>query len=423
MRTLRPRAPSSLEETGLDIGILGPLTLKNLYSSSNSSESAIAERLGLTLSVTAEVLQFLLREHLCEVTGGQSQKIGGSRYALTSKGLDRATTALSTGGYVGRAPVPLEDYVAQVRQQSVFDVAFDRQAIEVALSHLVLPAETRDLIGQAVSSKRSTLVYGASGNGKTSAALSLKKALPGQIIIPYAVEFMREVIQLFDSSAHEIIAEENRRSDERGTALDQRWAVIKRPVVLVEGELLASQLELMLDDVHKTYDAPVQMKANGGLFIIDDFGRQPLDAAYLLNRWVTPLERQIDYLSIHSGARLEVPFDVIPLFVSNRPPAELADEAFLRRIRYKVEIPSPNRERFTEILRRECDRYGVGFDDQAADYLLNRFYSDGSREMRGCHPRDLVEIISDAASYQGEDKALTEATIDRAGTRYFSDVP
>ena len=419
MHTLRPRAPSSLEETGLDIGILGPLTLKNLYSSSHSSESAIAERLGLTLSVTAEILKFLMRENLCEVTGGQSQTIGGSRYTLTSKGLERARTALSTSGYVGQAPVPLAEYVAQVRQQSVFNVSFERQAIEVALSHLVLPPETQDLIGQAVSSKRSTLMYGASGNGKTSAALSLKKAVPGQIIIPHAVEFMREVIQLFDSSAHEIIAEENRRSNEHGAALDQRWVVIKRPVVLVAGELLASQLELMLDEVHKTYDAPVQMKANGGLFIIDDFGRQPLDAAYLLNRWVTPLERQIDYLSIHSGARLEVPFDVIPLFVSNRPPGELADEAFLRRIRYKVEIPSPDRERFTEILRRECDRYGVAFDDIAADYLLNRFYSDGSRPMRGCHPRDLVEIIADAASYQGDDKALTEATIDRAGTRYF----
>ena len=419
MSTLPPRAPVNLQETGLDIGILAPLVFKILYYTSHISQGAMVERLGLPLNVVSELVQFLAREHLCEVTGGQSNVIGGSRYTLTTKGLDRATRALATSGYVGEAPVRVEDYVAQVRKQSVQSIIFDRERIEASLSHLVLPEKTRDLIGQALSSKRSFLIYGASGNGKTSVALALGEALPGEIIIPYAIEFMREIIQVFDASTHKPVDLPNGYREETGALLDKRWVVIKRPIVHVAGELAANQLELMLDEVHKTYDAPVQMKANGGLLIIDDFGRQRLDATYLLNRWVTPLEQQIDYLTIHSGARLEVPFDVIPLFVSNLPPADLADGAFLRRLRYKVEIPSPERGQFIEILKRECQANGIAHDDGAADYLIDTLYRDGEREMRGCHPRDLVEAISDAARYLGTAKALTPETVDQAGSRYF----
>ncbi len=185
------------------------------------------------------------------------------------------------------------------------------------------------------------------------------------------------------------------------------------------GELASNHLELMLDQVHKTYEAPIQMKANGGLLVIDDFGRQRLEATYLLNRWVIPLERQVDHLSLHSGARFEVPFDVIPVFVSNLPPTELADDAFLRRIRYKVEIPGPDASMFLEILKRECQRNNVSYDEDAATYLINKYFGEGIREMRGCHPRDFVEAIADAARYQGGERVLTAATIDEAHSHYF----
>jgi len=419
----RPRAPTTIQETGLTIGILVPLALKALYTSSNLSESAIADQLGLSLNVCSELVRFMAKEQLCEVTGGESDVIGSSRYTLTGKGRERAADALSASGYVGKAPVPAAEYFAQVQKQSVHDVDFDRDAIEQALAHLVLPQETRGLIGQALSSKRSFLLYGASGNGKTSAALALRDAMPGHVIVPYAIEFMSEIIQVFDTSAHEPVETEAGagRRDESGTLLDQRWIVIKRPAVFVAGDLAAGQLELILDEVHKTYDAPVQMKANGGILIIDDFGRQQLDAAYLLNRWVTPLERKIDYLSIHTGARLEVPFDVVPLFVTNRSPEELADEAFLRRIRYKIEIPSPDATHYVEIMRRECAARDVEFHEAEAGAIIETIYGDGSRAMRGCHPRDLVEAIADASDYNGAPRALTRATATEAASHYFAE--
>jgi predicted ATPase with chaperone activity len=339
---------------------------------------------------------------------------------LTSKGVERAVEALGLSGYVGPAPVPLQAYIDQVRKQSVHKADIHREDIEKSLSHLVLRGETRDLIGQAITAKKATLIYGASGNGKTSAAVGLEHALGGEILIPYAVEVMREIIQVYDPSTHRVIEVTDADSAVGRPQHDRRWLVIKRPAAFAAGELAATHLELMLDEVHKTYEAPIQLKANGGFLIIDDFGRQRLDAAYLLNRWVTPLERGIDHLSLHSGARFEVPFDAIPVFASNRPPAELADEAFLRRIRYKIEIPSPDVPLFLEILRRDCARYEVAYEESAATYLVEEHFRKNGREVRGCHPRDLVEMVADAARYQGQPRALTRSTIDKACEQYFT---
>ena len=415
----RPPAPGSVAATGLDMGVLADLGLKTLYFASNIDGADLAKRLALSLSATTELLEFLRRERLCEMIGGTGRSVAAVRSSLTSKGIERAVAALATSGYVGPAPVPFQAYIDQVRRQTIHSVELSRQVIEETLSHLVLPQRTLDLIGQAVSSKRATLLYGASGNGKTSAAEGLGKALPGHILIPYAVEVMRETIQVYDPSTHHAVdGPDSGQSAGRGRP-DRRWAVIRRPAVFAAGELAANHLELMLDQVHKTYEAPIQMKANGGLLVIDDFGRQRLEATYLLNRWVTPLERQVDHLSLHSGARFEVPFDVIPVFVSNLPPTELADDAFLRRIRYKVEIPGPDAPMFLEILKRECQRNNVSYDEDAATYLINKYFGEGIREMRGCHPRDFVEAIADAARYQGGERVLTPSTIDEAHGHYF----
>lgn len=415
----RPAAPGSVAGTGLGVGILADLALKTVYFAANVEAVELAKRLALSLNATTELLEFLRREGLCEVSGGTGRSPGSLRASLSSKGVERAVAALAISGYVGPAPVPLQAYLDQVRRQSIHNIEFSRQAIEEGLSHLVLPQQARDLIGQAVSSKRATLIYGASGNGKTSAAEGLIRALPGHIIIPYAIEVMRETIQVYDPSTHDAVDTADGGQSGGRAMPDRRWVVIRRPAVFAAGELAANHLELLLDEVHKTYDAPIQMKANGGFLIIDDFGRQRLDATYLLNRWVVPLEKQVDYLSLHSGARFEVPFDVIPFFVSNLPPVTLADDAFLRRIRYKIEMPGPDSRSFIDILRAECQRNDVAYDEAGATYLMDTYFYDGVREKRGCHPRDIVEAIADAARYQGSERALTPATIDEACKNYF----
>jgi predicted ATPase with chaperone activity len=407
-----------MEETGLDPGLLADLAAKALYFAGNVSGEQLSSQLALPLQVTTDVLSLLRREGICEVTGGAGVSVGGLDYSLTTAGLERASASLALNGYVGAAPVPLKDYFDCVRRQSVQGVVVTKELVEASLSDLVLGQRTVDLIGQAISSKRAVLLYGGSGNGKSTAAESLGRAFRGSILIPQAIEVMHQVIQVFDPGSHEVV--ESPSSDAPGQMADKRWIVVKRPLVLAAGELASSHLELVLDPVHKTYEAPLQMKANGGALVIDDFGRQRLDAAYLLNRWIVPLEKGIDTLSLQNGARFQAPFDVVPIFVTNRKPADLADEAFLRRIRNKVEIPEPSAEAFTEILKRECIKNRTTFDDAAAEYFIEEYFVKPGRQMRGCHPRDIVEGIAAAAVYQGRDPVLTHEAIDGACASYFA---
>lgn len=413
-----PGAPASVEETGLDPGLLTDLALKTLYFAGNVRGDELSTRLALPLQVTSTILDLLRREKLCEPTGGSSVSVGGLNYALTAAGMERAALVLSMNGYVGPAPVPLADYFDFVRRQSVHDLEITREAIEGSLANLVLEQCTLDLIGQAVSSKRAVLLYGGSGNGKSTAAEDLGRAFPGAILIPHAVEVMHQIIQVFDPSTHEPI-EDDPATRGNSRMVDRRWNLIKRPIVFAAGELAASHLELVLDPVQKTYEAPIQMKANGGLLVIDDFGRQQLDAAYLVNRWIVPLEKGFDNLSLQNGARFHSPFDVVPIFVTNMQPADLADEAFLRRIRYKIEIPPPNLDMFIEILKRECAANETVYDEGAAHYLVEEHFVKPGRQMRGCHPRDIVEAIAAANRYRGREHALTRDAIDDACANYF----
>lgn len=412
-----PAAPASIEDTGLDPGLLADLILKALYFAGNVAGDELSERIALPLQVTSEILSILRRERLCEVTGGNAVSVGGMHYALTVSGMERATSALAMNGYVGPAPVPLAEYFAMVTRQSVQNVVVTRDAIEASLSQLVLEQRTLDLIGQAISSKRAVLFYGGSGNGKSTAAENVARAFGGTILIPHAVEVMHQVIQVFDPSSH--VEVDPIASGVDGRMLDRRWLVIRRPLVSAAGELASSHLELVLDPVRKTYEAPIQMKANGGVLVIDDFGRQHLDAAYLLNRWIVPLEKGVDNLSLQNGARFQAPFDVVPIFVTNKKPSDLADEAFLRRIRYKVEIVEPSTAAFVEILRRVCDENRTAYDDDAARYLVDAYFTRAGRSMRGCQPRDIVEAIAAAARYQGVQPALTRDAIDEVCASYF----
>jgi predicted ATPase with chaperone activity len=415
-------APRTIRDVGIDPGLLGSLALKVLYFSGNSTASDIAARMALPLGTTLEILDFLRKERLCEVLGSDSQALGSYRHSLTMAGLDRTAAILAQSGYAGPTPVPLRDYVEMVKRQSVRDVRIDRRQIESCLAPLVLEQRIVDLIGQAMTSERAVLFYGESGNGKTTAAECLSRTLPGEIRIPYAIEVMHQIIRVYDPAVHQRTDQDD-IDPAPGNPADLRWVRIKRPFVTAAGELAASHLELILDDTNMTYEAPIQMKANGGLLVIDDFGRQRLDAAYLLNRWIVPLEQGKDSLSLNNGARFQVPFDVVPMFLTNKHPAELADDAFLRRIRYKVEVPTPTVETFTEILRRQCARHNVAYDDASAAFLLEEYFRKPGRQMRGCHPRDLVESIVDAANYAGTAPVLRPETIAQAAHGYFVEDP
>lgn len=408
--------PTYLADTGLDLGFLVELALKALYYSARPSAGDLAATLALSMPVMQEVLGFLTRDGLTEIIPGEGQGPATYRYRLTGRGLERANAAFERNAYVGPAPVPLADYVAQVKRQSVSGRSFTPKVVSAALSDLVLSEETVSRIGRAIFSGHPILIYGAPGNGKTTIAHLLGQAISGHTYIPYALEVYGHIVRLFDPSKHRMIQPKERGTDERR---DRRWAAIRRPAVMAGGELTRHSLELVFDDRSKVYEAPLQMKANGGLLIIDDFGRQQIPPVELLNRWIVALEGGVDHLSLHTGQTIEVPFDVIPIFSTNLPPEHLADEAFLRRIRYKVEIPDPTREEFRGIFERVCREQKIEVDGSMVDYLLERWYAKQERRLRGCHPRDLVEAIADAARYNGEKPSLGRETLDEACHTYF----
>jgi predicted ATPase with chaperone activity len=414
-----PKAPDRVADTGIDSGLLNALALKTLYFGGDTLAIDVARQMHLPLGTTLEILDFLRRERLCEILGGEATSPGAYRYTLTMAGIERASKTLDQSGYVGPTPVPLKSYVDQMTRQSVRDVTLTQTQIEKSLSPLVLDQQAVNLVGQALSAEKPMLLYGESGDGKTTAAECLAKVMGGTILVPHAVEVGHQVIRVYDHSTHRLVDDLSGEADRESQTKDHRWIAIQRPVVFAAGELAANHLDLVLDEVNKTYEAPIQMKANGGILVIDDFGRQRLDAAYLLNRWIIPLERGFDSLSLHNGARFRVPFDVVTMFLTNRRPEDLADEAFLRRIRYKINIPSPTIERFIEIIRRECEKHSVAFSDQSIQHFIDEYYVGPNRAMRGCHPRDIVEAIADAAQYRGSSRALTEATLRDACASYF----
>jgi len=414
--------PMSVAELGLDRGIVRDLALKMLYYRGRLTRTDLANELKLSGPAMEEILQSLTHDGLVMVMGSEGTGSAAYLYAITQKGIDRAEAAIARSGYVGPAPVPLADYIAQVHAQTVVDAIVERDDVVRSLGTLVLADETVARIGRAASSRKPTLLYGASGNGKTTAVLTLGGVVGGTIRIPYAIEVVGQIIHLYDPSKHVVVddgAVEPDANDLLKPRTDRRWVTIKRPVIWAGGELTRHSLELVYDDESKVYEAPLQLKANGGTLIIDDFGRQQMPAVQLLNRWIVALEGGLDHLTMHTGQTIEVPFDVLVLFSTNLQPDRLADEAFLRRIRYKVEIPNPTEGEYRSIFRRECDKNRMAYDDAAVDHLLHHWYTAHNRQMRGCHPRDLVEAIVDAAKYETRQAVLSRDTLDEACTTYF----
>ena len=412
---------TTVAELGVDRGLLLDIAIKTLFYQGRMTRVELSDAMKISGSAMQELLHALTQDGLAAVLGSAGNGPANYLYALTQKGVVRAESALGRSGYVGPAPVPLRAYIAQVRAQSVGDVPLTRQQVEHALAPLVLPQHEVARIGRAASSRKSVLIHGPSGNGKTTAVRAIGGAIGGAMYIPYAIEVVGQVVHLYDPSKHELIAGD---ADDPDAAAphrrhDRRWVRVRRPVVWAGGELTRHSLELIYDENAKVYEAPLQLKANGGTLIIDDFGRQQIPAAALLNRWIGALEGGTDHLTLHTGQTIEVPFDVLVLFSTNLSPHQLADDAFLRRIRYKVELPNPTPDDYHTIFERECERAGIDYSHATVTHLLDRWYAREGRELRGCHPRDLVEAVVDAAAYEGRAPRLTPDVIDDACSTYF----
>jgi len=415
---LRPE-PLTVHELGVNPAIVRDLALKTLFYRGRLTRAQLADDMKISVPAVQEITTALARDGLATVLGAETGNASAYVYTLTQQGILRAEEALSRNSYVGPVPVPFEDYVAQVRKQSIADVPIDGRELRRALDALVLREDTMRRIGWAVSSHKPLLIYGESGNGKTTVARTIAHVVGGTIEVPYAIEAVGQIVRVFDGSKHERVPEEAPDDEDVLRARsDRRWVHVRRPMIWAGGELTRHSLELVYDSDTRLYEAPLQLKANGGVLIIDDLGRQQIPAVQLLNRWIVALESASDHLTLHTGQTVEVPFDVILMFSTNLPPEDLADEAFLRRIRYKVEIQGPEQHEFREIFRRECESRGIAYDDAVVTQLLSRWYADG-REMRGCHPRDLVEAIVDAAHHDGTQALLTPATLDDACRSYF----
>lgn len=416
----RPKPIETLADTGLDMGFFSDMALKMLYFQGQLTGFNIAEQMHIPFGVLMPIMEFVKREQMVEVTGTVGVGPGAYQYIITQKGAQRAREQLERTTYVGPVPVPWKDYEVGIRAQSQKRVRLSPPILADALQNIVLSDFTMSQIGPAVNSGKSIFLYGPPGNGKSSIAESIGRTVLGkEMFIPYAVEVDGQIIKLYDETNHTAAPEAN---PEPPAKRDGRWLRIQRPAIMVGGELTLDGLELRYDYNAKFYEAPFQMKANGGMFLIDDFGRQQVRPHDLLNRWIVPMEKRVDFLALHTGRKLEVPFEVMLVFSTNLPPRDLVDEAFLRRIRHKIEIGSPTFDQYREIMRRVLEQRGIAYDEQVVRYLLQEYYIKAKRPLRANHPRDLVDQLMDISSYLGTPPQLSKENIDQAVASYFVDL-
>jgi predicted ATPase with chaperone activity len=414
-----PPRPRSIEDTGLALSYVSDLVLRALYLVGEMTGVMLVEMLHLPYeNVIDQAIAYLRREQMCEIkgTGGIGEK--AYRYQPTMKGIERAKEIGERSQYLGPAPIPLTAYVEMMKTQTTQGLIITEDQIKQAFAHLVIGEALLHQLGPAINSGRSIFLFGHAGNGKTSIAEAAAALMSDAILIPHAVVIDGQVIRVFDPIHHDRIAIPSNLE----YSYDRRWVLSKRPVVITGGELNMASLDLVYDEYSKYYEAPLQMKANGGLFLIDDFGRQQMRPRDLLNRWIVPLEKRHDYLTLHTGKKIEVPFDQLIIFSTNIEPKQLVDEAFLRRIRYKVEVNNPSPQEYREILRRICMAKGVPYSDDGLRYLLENEYPKRNVEMRACHPRDLIDQLIDIARFTRTQPSMSRELLAAACKSYFVEV-
>jgi hypothetical protein len=414
-----PPPPATIADTGLHPDTLAQLLLKTLVGG-EATGTILAEKLRLPYSVLDALVQHARVEKLVEVRGASGTGTAGYRYSLTDLGRDRAMQFFEVSRYVGPAPVPLAQYNAYVRACMAARPYVDRERLATGFDQLIVGKGMLDLLGPAVNSGKSLFLYGAPGNGKTVVAEGIGRALGTEMYVPHAIDVDGQTITTFDAVNHQPIESPAQTLSVIASAsLDRRWEKIRRPVVVVGGELTLEMLDLTFNPIAKFYEAPIQMKANGGVFVVDDFGRQRIPPRDLLNRWIVPLESRVDFLTLHTGRKFEIPFNVLIVFATNLQPASLADEAFLRRIPYKIVAKNPTVDEYCQIFELNCRKRSLPFDPVMVEYLLRKYYQPRKLQMRACHPRDLVDQVVNNCRYQGREPLITRELLDAACDSYF----
>ena len=410
-----------IEDTGLSKLSIADLVIKVLYFMGDLSGHKIAETVKLPfVGVLDNAIEFLKREKMVDISGTGGLGEAGYRYIATSKGVEKAHEALERSHYAGPAPVTLRQYIDAMNAQNREKLSVHQHELRGIMEGLVISDEMLSRVGPAVNSGTAVFLFGPPGNGKTTIAEKVGRMILGDDMwIPYAIDIDGQIVQVFDSVNHELADDQAPEKHGTGEVPDPRWIKIRRPMIMVGGELTIASLDLTYDDINKIYEAPFQMKANGGMFLIDDFGRQQVRPVDLLNRWIVPLEKHIDFLTLNNGRKIEVPFNVMIIFSTNLDPKDLVDEAFLRRIRFKIEAGNPTLEQFRTLFKMMCQVMEVPYDEQGLAYLIKEWYINHDRDLRFVHPRDLLTQLIDFANYLDIPPKLTKELIDAAAASYF----
>jgi hypothetical protein len=411
IESLGPPMLEEIGDTGIHEQFLCDLALKHVAMLPEPSTTTVADRLHLPRVLTEELLYHLYREKLIEMR--LQSAVGSTIYAMLDHGWERVARLNSQSGYLGPAPVSLEDYALMMRLQAVPTQSANIESVKRAFQDLVLPDSLLQTLGCVINSRSSLFLTGLPGTGKTAVSERMNSALTGSIWIPYSIEVDAQVIRVFDSHSH-------RPVERKGSVIehDRRWIEIERPLVMVGGELTLDNTDLQWSETARFYEAPFQMKSNGGTLVIDDFGRQRVQPHELLNRWILPLERRVDFLSLHSGKKIEVPFEQLVIFSTNLDERDLVDEAFLRRMGYRARIDPPTSAAFVEIFKRTAAARGVAIDEQCVNHILHKYVAE-RRIMKGCEPRDLLNKVRDICTFEGMSLKLSTELVDLAWGNYF----
>jgi len=404
-----PMAPEDLQSLDIPESLLEELMLRRLYTIGSSNIKSLSSSLKVSFLIIKAVFERLRRQHLLLVTGMDG---GDYTFTLSQAGRELAATRFDKSHYSGPAPVSLRGYQAAVKSQTA-KVNLNRQLLKETLSDLILTDGFLDELGPALVSHTSLFLYGPTGNGKTSVAERLSRVYEDSILVPYAVEFDGQIIVLYDPAIHQRVTKDC-------NGLDPRWVECLRPCISVGGELEPNMLELQFDESSKIYAAPLQMKANNGMLIIDDFGRQVISPRYLLNRWIVPLDRRVDYLTLRYGVKFQIPFDMLVVFSTNLEPKELAEEAFLRRIQNKVYVSAVDARVFGGIFQRTVADKNLQCNADSAEVLRRLCIDLGGEELRACYPADILNILISVCRYDERPVEINRANLERAATLYFT---
>ena len=409
-RTFAPKVPQTFEELGIPDTLVMDLMLRRLLLEGFSNLQSLGKKLRLSFPILNSVFQQMRQQQLLEIKG-----MMGNDYNFTLSGAGKllASERFQITQYAGAAPVSLGDYHNATKTQAA-QVSVDRKSLKAAFSDLVVTDRLLDQLGPALISQNSIFVYGPTGNGKTSLAERMLRVYTDTILMPYAVEVDGQVISLYDPVVHQKL---DIMDD---PDIDPRWILCKRPCIVVGGELIPSMLELRLDESSGIYAAPMQMKANNGIFIIDDFGRQLMSPRDLLNRWIVPLDRRVDYLMLRYGVKFQIPFELMVVFSTNLDPGDLADEAFLRRIHNKIFVDAVDAPAFDQIFGRVVGKFGIPSEPDSAEYLRKLCLREGRTELRACYPGDICNILISIGKYEGRPPHMSKSELERAASLYFA---